>query len=142
MEPFRRAGYGYCSPDAGHGSDGRRPAPPKRTFSVDRMANIQSRDSNARARDVGEGELDAALTAGYGCGNGSNGWSVGTQRSSGVFRDLTHRPRTVMPGWTKSKNPVNATLPVGLWNVVWVSPSWTGVVLLARASWVFCDTAS
>lgn len=41
-----------------------------RTFSVDRMANIQALDSGARAREVGEEELDAALTAGYGLFSG------------------------------------------------------------------------
>ena len=41
-----------------------------RTFSVDRMANIQALDSDARAREVGEVELDAALTAGYGLFSG------------------------------------------------------------------------
>ena len=41
-----------------------------RTFSIDRMANIQALDGNARAREVGEDDLDAALTGGYGLFSG------------------------------------------------------------------------
>ena len=41
-----------------------------RTFSIDRMANIRALGNHARAREVGEGELDAALTAGYGLFSG------------------------------------------------------------------------
>lgn len=41
-----------------------------RTFSIDRMADIQALAGDARAREVGEDELDAALTPGYGLFSG------------------------------------------------------------------------
>ena len=41
-----------------------------RTFSIDRMADIQSLVGDARAHEVGEDELDTALTPGYGLFSG------------------------------------------------------------------------